>query len=67
MREVGLEVDLKESKSTDVFHVIRILGLHDSDRNTVAIASTDNLCSYFILGTSVASFDSGNNLNKSVT
>jgi len=65
--EVGLELDLKEAKSTDVFHVIRILGLHDSDKNTVATASMDNSCSYFMLDESVVSVDSGSNLNKSVT
>jgi hypothetical protein len=67
VREVGLELDLKEEKSTDVFHVIRIFGLHDSERNTVAVASMDNSCSYFMLDISVASLDSGSNLNKRVT
>src|SRR5205809_4451941 len=65
--EVGLDLDLKEAKSTDVFHIIRILGLHDSDKNTVATASMDNSCSYFMLDESVVSVDSGSNLNKSVT
>src|SRR5579871_5173475 len=67
MREGGLELVLNESKSTAVFHIIRTFDLHDSDKNTVAIASIDNSCSYFMLDVSAISFDGGSNLNKSVT